>query len=193
MRPPAEVPARSDSFRPVLGATVLLVLALLAIASLKSSRDLEAARDRERLLQTRIAETRARSERLRVRIDRLRHDPGMLERLAREDLGMVRAGDVIIELPSPVPPRTPVRAAAPNPHPPAPSPAPSLPTTPGEGETAGQGGGVGAGLVPALGEGREVIGRGQAPPLLTPTAPAPAAPSPSAAPPPSGPPAPEWL
>jgi cell division protein FtsB len=121
MRPPAEVPARSDSFRPVLGATVLLVLALLAIASLKSSRDLEAARDRERLLQGRIAETRARSERLRVRIDRLRHDPGMLERLAREDLGMVRAGDVIIELPGP--------------HSPAPSPAPSLPTSPGEGET----------------------------------------------------------
>jgi cell division protein FtsB len=98
---PAEAPARSDSFRPVLGATVLLVLALLAIAGLKSSRDLEAAKARERLLEKRIAETRAESERLRVRIDRLRHDPGMLERLAREDLGMVRPGDVIIELPAP--------------------------------------------------------------------------------------------
>ncbi|HEX9945785.1 MAG TPA: septum formation initiator family protein [Thermoanaerobaculia bacterium] len=97
---PADAPVRSDSFRPVLGATVLLVLVLLAIAALKSSRDLEAARDRERLLQQRIAETRTRSERLRVRIDRLRHDPGMLERLAREDLGMVRPGDVIIELPA---------------------------------------------------------------------------------------------
>ena len=104
---PTEAPVRSDSFRPVLGATVLLVLALLAIASLKSSRDLEAARARERLLQQRIAETRARSERLRVRIDRLRHDPGMLERLAREDLGMVRPGDVIIELPAAAPPPAP--------------------------------------------------------------------------------------
>jgi cell division protein FtsB len=100
---PAETPARSDSFRPVLGAILLLVLALLAIAALKSSRDLESARARERLLQARIAETRARSERLRVRIDRLRHDPGMLERLAREDLGMVRPGDVIIELPAAAP------------------------------------------------------------------------------------------
>jgi cell division protein FtsB len=134
--PPPETPARTDSFRPVLGATVLLVLALLAIASLKSSRDLEAARARERLLQERIAETRARSERLRVRIDRLRHDPGMLERLAREDLGMARPGDVIIELPKAVPPRRPVRAAAPSPHPPAPSPSPSLPASPGEGEAA---------------------------------------------------------
>jgi cell division protein FtsB len=94
-----EAPARSDSFRPVLGATVLLVFALLAIAALKSYRDLEAARAREHQLEVRITETKARSEKLRLRIDRLRHDPGMLERLAREDLGMVRPGDVIIELP----------------------------------------------------------------------------------------------
>ena len=95
----AEAPARSDSFRPVLGATVLLVFALLAIAALKSYRDLEAARAHEHQLETRIAETKARSEKLRLRIDRLRHDPGMLERLAREDLGMVHPRDVIVELP----------------------------------------------------------------------------------------------
>ncbi len=94
-----EVPARSDSFRPVLGATVLLVFALLAVAALKSYRDLAAARAREHQLEVRISETKARSEKLRLRIDRLRHDPGMLERLAREDLGMVRPGDVVIELP----------------------------------------------------------------------------------------------
>ena len=119
---PIEVPARSDSFRPVLGATVLLVLALLAIAGLKSSRDLETARARERL---------------RVRIDRLRHDPGMLERLAREDLGMVRPGDVIIELPvpgaapSPNSPRSPSSPRLPAlPTPPAPpAPAPPLPVS----------------------------------------------------------------
>ncbi len=119
---PIEAPARSESFRPVLGATVLLVLALLAIAGLKSSRDLETAKARERLLEKRIAETRAESERLRVRIDRLRHDPGMLERLAREDLGMVRPHDVIIELPAP-------GAAAPSPISPTP-PAPAPPLLP---------------------------------------------------------------
>jgi cell division protein FtsB len=94
-----EAPARIDTFRPVLGATVLLVFALLAIAALKSYRDLAAARAHEHQLETRIAETRARSEKLRLRIDRLRHDPGMLERLAREDLGMVHPRDVIVELP----------------------------------------------------------------------------------------------
>lgn len=117
-----DAPVRSDSFRPVLGATVLLLFALLAMAALKSSRDLEAARAHERSLRERIAGTKAESERLRLRIDRLRHDPSMLEKLAREDLGMVRPTDVVIELPDP------------DPHPPAPSPFPSLPPTQGEGE-----------------------------------------------------------
>ena len=118
-----EAPVRSDSFRPVLGATVLLLFALLAMAALKSSRDLEAARAHERSLRTRIAATNAESERLRVRIDRLHHDPSMLEKLAREDLGMVRPTDVVIELPDDS-----------DPHPPAPSPFPSLPPSQGEGE-----------------------------------------------------------
>jgi len=119
-----DAPARSDSFRPVLGATVLLVFALLAIAALKSNRDLQAARSRERLLKEKIAATRAESERLQVRIDRLRHDPGMLEKLAREDLGLVRPRDVVIELPDPK-----AAPAAPAPVVPAP-PAPIAPAPP---------------------------------------------------------------
>jgi cell division protein FtsB len=115
-----EAPARSDSFRPVLGATILLVFALLAIAALKSNRDLQAARSRELMLQGKIAATRAESERLRVRIDRLRHDPDMLEKLAREDLGMVRPRDVVIELPDP-------KAPTPPPKPPAPQAAQAVP------------------------------------------------------------------
>jgi cell division protein FtsB len=98
--PTDAAPSRTDSFRPVLGAAVVLFMALLALAGLKSWRDLEAARERERTLETRITETRARSDRLRARIERLRTDPGTLERLAREDLGMVRPGDVVIELPA---------------------------------------------------------------------------------------------
>ena len=96
-------PPRPDSFRPVVGAAVLLFVALLGIAAWKSSRDLSAARERERLLETRIQETRDEIDELRGRIDRLRTDPGTLERRAREDLGMVRPGDVIIELPPDLP------------------------------------------------------------------------------------------
>ncbi|HET9212382.1 MAG TPA: septum formation initiator family protein [Thermoanaerobaculia bacterium] len=114
----SDAPTRSDSFRPVLGAAVLLAFALLAIAALKSNRDLQGARARERTLKEKIAATRAESERLQVRIDRLRHDPGMLERLAREDLGLVRPRDVVIELPDP--------KAAPAPV----TPVPAVPTPP---------------------------------------------------------------
>ena len=69
---PVEPPARRlDSFRPVLGAAVVLFLLLLGVASLKSSRDLEAARGREELLENRIHETETRIEQLHARIDRL--------------------------------------------------------------------------------------------------------------------------
>jgi cell division protein FtsB len=106
----------------VLGAAVLLAFALLAIAALKSNRDLQAARAQERALKGKIAATRAESERLQVRIDRLRHDPGMLERLAREDLGLVRPRDVVIELPDPK-----AAPAAPVPVAPAPPAAQAVP------------------------------------------------------------------
>lgn len=94
-----EAPVRTDSFRPVLGAAVVLFLALLAIAALKSYRDLASARAHQHMLERQIQQAVARSEWLRLRIERLHHDPGMLERLAREDLGMVRPNDVVIELP----------------------------------------------------------------------------------------------
>jgi cell division protein FtsB len=93
-------PARSDSFRPVLGLSLLLFIAVLGIAAWRSYHDLSAAREREKLLETRIRETRGRIEELHGRIERLRSDPGALERRAREDLGMVRPGDVVIELPA---------------------------------------------------------------------------------------------
>lgn len=90
----------AESSGRVLVAVVLLFLALLGAAGLKSYRDLQTARAGETQLETRIEETRRGIDRLRSRIDRLRADPAMLERLAREDLGMVRPHDVVIELPA---------------------------------------------------------------------------------------------
>lgn len=77
----------------------MLFLSLLAVAGVKSYHDLESARQRKLTLETRIRSTETEISRLQNRIDRLRSDPGLLERLAREDLGMVRQGDVVIELP----------------------------------------------------------------------------------------------
>jgi cell division protein FtsB len=130
-----EAPARTASLRPVLGAVVASIVVLLTVAGLKSYRDLETARQREHLLERRIEESRQQIERLRVRIDRLRGDPGLLERLARENLGMVRPGDVVIELPqqpaappptAPPPANAPVKATPP----PAAVPAQPAPTAP---------------------------------------------------------------
>ena len=92
---------RAGSARPVLLAAVLLFVILLCAAGFKSYRDLTVARARERQLESRIQETRSGIDRLRGRIERLRSDPGMLERLAREELGLVRRQDVVIELPVP--------------------------------------------------------------------------------------------
>ncbi len=99
---------------PLIGAAVAVLLILLAgLAGAKSLRDLASSHERERSLETRIGETRHRIDGLRNRIVRLRTDPGLLERLAREELGFVRPKDVIIELPVAAPPATPVADAAP--------------------------------------------------------------------------------
>lgn len=139
---------RTGSLRPVLGASVLLFLTVLGIAGVKSTHDLDAARQRKHMLETRILASETEIGRLRSRIERLRSDPGLLERLAREDLGMVRPGDVVIELPRdegglpepltivpaplPSPPREGSTAKAANPPPPTilgppapPAPAPA--------------------------------------------------------------------
>jgi cell division protein FtsB len=120
-----EAPARPDSLRSVLGAAVLFAMVLLAFASVKSHRDLVAARDREKLLKASIHDTEQRIERLHGRIRQLRGDHDTLERMAREDLGLVRPGDVVIVLPAepPVP-----RAAVAVSHVPAGPDAPGVPS-----------------------------------------------------------------
>jgi cell division protein FtsB len=126
---------RTSSFRPVLGASVLLFLAVLGITGVKSSHDLESSRQRKLLLETRIHATETEIDRLRNRIERLRSDPGLLERLAREDLGMVRPGDVVIELPIEGSAKAPPPRMTPTPVPLVPSPPAPL-AQPGEGSTA---------------------------------------------------------
>ncbi len=91
-------PKESYPFRPVLGLSVLAVLGLLATAGVRSYRDLESARGHEQAKLDEIAGVRERVTELDRRIDRIRNDPLMLERLAREDLGLVRASDIVLIL-----------------------------------------------------------------------------------------------
>jgi cell division protein FtsB len=96
----AQAAARPESLRPLIGAVILLFIVLLALAGLKGHHDLTLARTRERELTTSIDDTQANIERLRAKIERLKTDPATLERMAREELGMVRRADVVIELPA---------------------------------------------------------------------------------------------
>ncbi len=85
--------------RSLLGTAVFLLLALLLTAGLKSYSDLAASQAHEGELERQITDTRVRIERLKDRIERIKNDPVTLERLAREDLGLVKPGDVVIVLP----------------------------------------------------------------------------------------------
>jgi cell division protein FtsB len=81
-------------------AAVLFLLLLLGVAGARSWRDLDRARDRQAGLELEIAETEERIETLERRIQRLRRDPLLLERLAREELNLVREGEVVFMLPA---------------------------------------------------------------------------------------------
>lgn len=78
---------------------VLLGSAALSLAAVKSYGDLRAARGREQALSQRIDRTHEKIGELSDRIRRLRDDPTELERLARQELGLVKPGDVVILLP----------------------------------------------------------------------------------------------
>jgi len=96
---PASAPAAPR--RPVVLLLIVGALVLvLSGAGYKGYRDLISARDRAQLLAQRKAETEQRVADLRQRIELLRKDPVTLERLAREELGMVRPQDVVIVFPA---------------------------------------------------------------------------------------------
>ena len=89
----------SPSYRSVIGVAVLVLLGLLATAGVKSYRDLKVARDLEADLKQRIAASESRIHVLSDYVRMIEEDPLTLERLAREDLGLVKPGDAVIVLP----------------------------------------------------------------------------------------------
>ncbi|MEM8960313.1 MAG: septum formation initiator family protein [Acidobacteriota bacterium] len=92
-------PPQRSSRRFLLTVSSIVLVLIFALTGIKSWRDLH-----ERDLEARrlVAEISAAEERVAVleaEIDRLENDPLTLERLAREELGMVRADEVVIILP----------------------------------------------------------------------------------------------
>jgi cell division protein FtsB len=53
-----------------------------------------------RNLERDLSALRTQTEKLTVTIDKLRHDPAYIEKLAREDLGYVREGETVLKFPA---------------------------------------------------------------------------------------------
>ena len=85
-------------------ALVLLLAAGLAVYGATNAVRVWSMQRAIEALEQDIAALRARQERLTQTVDRLRNDPAYVEKLAREELGMVREGETVLKFPSQPPP-----------------------------------------------------------------------------------------
>lgn len=102
MKSAAQARSGPGSLRVLLALGYALLLMGLVAFSMEGYRELERQRARERELEARVRAAEARIRQARASIDRMQRDPLALERLAREHLGWVRPGEVVLILaPSP--------------------------------------------------------------------------------------------
>jgi cell division protein FtsB len=85
--------------RVVVVALALLLFVGLAIYGWQGIVRLRHMREQLLTLERDNAALRQQAERLTQVIDRLRNDPTYLERIAREERGMVRPGETILKFP----------------------------------------------------------------------------------------------
>ena len=91
-----------------LGTIAMVVLAVgLAVFGVKESvRAWQMRRDMH-VAEREVEALRAKQADLTRTIDRLRNDPLYIEKLAREEMGMVREGETVLRFPSQNSPNTP--------------------------------------------------------------------------------------
>jgi cell division protein FtsB len=91
-----------------LGTIAMVVLAVgLAVFGVKESvRAWQMRRDMH-VAEREVEALRAKQADLTHTIDRLRNDPLYIEKLAREEMGMVREGETVLKFPSQNSPNTP--------------------------------------------------------------------------------------
>jgi cell division protein FtsB len=84
-----------------LGTIAMVVLAVgLAVFGVKESvRAWQMRRDMH-TVEREVQALRAKQEQLTRSVDRLRNDPLYIEKLAREEMGMVREGETVLKFPS---------------------------------------------------------------------------------------------
>ena len=91
-----------------LGTVAMVVLAVgLAVFGVKESvRAWQMRRDMQ-VVERELATLRAKQAELTRTVERLRNDPLYIEKLAREEMGMVREGETVLKFPSPTTPAAP--------------------------------------------------------------------------------------
>jgi cell division protein FtsB len=99
---PIRAPRRVQAIRKI-AVLVIAVLAVVGIASLllsgRATSELQLSRKRVEALRSDIAHLQKENARLRAEIDSVKKSTYAVERIAREDLGMSRKGEVIYMLP----------------------------------------------------------------------------------------------
>jgi cell division protein FtsB len=82
-----------------VAALVVVVLACLMVYGWHGVVRLQQMREEMRSLERENVNLRLEAGRLTQMIDRLRNDPAYLERIAREERGMVRPGETVLKFP----------------------------------------------------------------------------------------------
>ena len=107
--PPAEARLQIEGLSPRrLGTVAMVVLAVvLAVFGVKESVRAWQMRRDMRAVERELSTLRAQQADLAKTVDRLRTDPHYIEKLAREEMGMVREGETVLKFPSQNSPGTP--------------------------------------------------------------------------------------
>jgi len=79
-------------------AVILASTGLCVSVYIRSHAELAAAVSRQQATMGRVAELKRANEKIASEIDQLKSDPKMIEALARERLGFVRPGEMVIRL-----------------------------------------------------------------------------------------------
>jgi cell division protein FtsB len=88
---------------------LMITLAAAAVcisAYFRTRAELETALSKHQAVSSRLGDLRIRVDRLSDEVQRLRADPKAIEAFARQNLGYVRSGEVVITLPITLPPNT---------------------------------------------------------------------------------------
>src|SRR5689334_1984529 len=89
--------------RIAVGVAGLLTVGMLLLAVFDPHGALAVRRQRSKLqdVNSEVAKLEQQNEQLKKEIDQLRHDPATIERIAREQLGLVKPGEVVLKSSAP--------------------------------------------------------------------------------------------